>query len=198
MSEPTIGVGRIVIPYAVSGLEHEARMYVANPTLTGSVYNIDQRPSIGGTVLWSTAAQHFAETLSYVLATGVTPGTAVLEEYFATGWIPVATAAVTFPNLSGGSFLASQMVTTLRASDFTRPKIIVMEQTSTAPSKFTSPTGGGAVQDSFISQFLSTGTLGARPWVVMTNMHGIHLATNPFISFTTTYNKKLRRARGLA
>lgn len=198
MSEPTIGVGRITIPYTASGLNHVARMYVANPTLTGAVYNIDNRPSLGGTVLWSTAAQHFAETLSNILATGVTPGTALLEEYFSTGWIPLATATVTFPNLSGNVLVAGEMIMTLRASDFTRPKMVTMEHNQIAPFKTTSPTGGAGGQDAYVSQFLSTGTLGARPWIVMTTMHGVHLATNPFISFTTTFNRKLRKARGLA
>lgn len=198
MTEPAIGVGRITIPYTANGLNHVARMYVANPTLTGAVYNIDQRPSIGGAVLWSTAAQHFAETLSNILATGVTPGTALLEEYFATGWLPLSTAAVTFPNLAGNTTIASQQIMTLRSSDFTRPKMVVMEPNQLAPTKFNSPTGGAGGQDAYVAQFLSTGTLGARPWVVMTNMHGVHLAVSPFISFTNTFNRKLRRARGLA
>lgn len=198
MSGPSVGIGRITIPYTVNGLNHVTRMYVSNPTLVGSDYVIDVRPSIGGTVVWTAAADHLAEAMSNILATGVTPGTALLEEYTGTGWVPLSTDSVTFPNLSGNSNLAAEMVTTFRDSNFTRPKIVVMEMNQTAPTKFTSPTGGAGGQDAFIAEFLSTGSLTARPWVVMTNQHGFFLAANPFISFTTTYNRKLRRARGLA
>lgn len=198
MSGPTIGIGRITIPYTVNGLTHVTRMYVANPTLVGSDWVIDVRPSIGGTVVWTAAADHLAETMSNILATGVTPGTALLEEYSATGWLPRATDSVTFPNLAGNSNIAAEMISTFRDSNFTRPKIVVMEMNQIAPFKSTSPTGGAGGQDAFIAEFLSTGSLTARPWVVMTNQHGFHLATDPFVSFTTTYNRKLRRARGLA
>jgi hypothetical protein len=173
-------------------------MYVANPTLVGMDYLIDKRPSNPGAESWQTAAQHLAETVSFILPTGTTPGTALLEEFTGVAWIPLATVSVTFPNLAGGVNLASQLTLSLRDSNFTRPKVVVMEQNQGAPFKTVSPTGGSGGADSFVAEFTSGGTLGARPWIVMVNQHGFFLATAPFISFTTTYNRKLRRARGLA
>lgn len=198
MSGPTIGMGRITIPYTVSSLTHECRMYVDNPTLVGAAWLIGVRPDVGGTSDWADAAQNLSETISYILPTGTTVGTAVLEEYFATGWVPRATVAVTMPNVSGSVALAGQTTLTTRADNFTRPKIVVMEMNNPAPLKITSPTGGGANYDGFIGEFLITGTLPARPYLVMTNMHGFFLSTSPFVSTTLTYNRKLRRARGLA
>lgn len=198
MSGPSLGIGRITVPYTVSGLTHVLRMYVANPTLAGSTWEIDVRPSVGGTIDWADAAESLANAMSSALATGVTPGTAVLEEYSSTGWLPRATAAVTFPNLSGNVNLAAQMTVTLRDSNFTRPKIVLMEHNQPAPTKFTSPTGGSGGADAFIAEFLNTGSTANRPWFVMTNQHGFFLQESPFVSFTTTYNRKLRRARGLA
>lgn len=198
MPTPEIGMGRITVPYTVSGLTHVCRMYVANPTLSGADWVIDARPSVGGTLPWDDAAEHLSQTISSILATGTTPGTAVLEEYFSTGWVPRATASVTMPNLAGSANLAAQMTLSLRDTNFTRPKIVVMEGNQVSPSKITTPTGGAGGMDAFVAEFLSTGTLGARPWIVMVNMHGFFLETNPFISATWTYNRKLRRARGLA
>jgi hypothetical protein len=173
-------------------------MYVDSPTLSGSDWVINKRPSVGGTVDWKDAANDLASAISYVLATGVTPGTALLEEYAATGWLPRDTFAVSFPNLAGNINFASEMTVSLRDSNFTRPKIVVLEVNQIAPFKSTSPTGGAGGQDSFITEFLSTHVGAAAPWVTMVNMHGFFLAENPFISFTTTYNEKLERARGLA
>lgn len=198
MSGPEIGIGRITIPYTVTGLPHVSRMYVANPTLSGADWVVDVRPSVGGTLPWDDVAEHFSQTLSYLLATGTTVGSALLEEYSATGWLPRATATVTMPNLSGNAKLASQAVLTLRDTNFTRPKVVVMEMNQDAPTKYTSPTGGAGGMDSFVGEFLSSGSLPGRPWVAMVNQHGFFLADNPFVSVTTTYNRKLRRARGLA
>lgn len=198
MSGPSIGIGRITVPYTVVGLTHACRMYVSNPTLSGGQWVIDQRPGAGTPILWSAAASDLAAAMSSCLATGVTPGTALLEEFSATGWLPRDTAAVTFPNLSGNTNAASQLTITFRDTNFTRPKIVLMEHNQTAPTKYTSPTGGAGGLDAMIGEFLSTGSGTARPYLVMTNQHEFFLQTSPFVSVTTTYNRKLRRARGLA
>ena len=198
MSGPTIGIGRISIPYTASGLTHVCRMFVENPTAAGADYNIDLHPDIGGVSDWEVAAQGLADHLSSALATGTTPGTAILEVYSATGWVPLASVAVTFPNLAGNLNSAMQITLTLRSSNFTRPKIVLMEGNAVAPTKFTSPTGGAGGLDGFIDGFLGTSATAGRPWAFMTNMHGFFLLSASFVSVTTTYNRKLRRARGLA
>lgn len=197
MSGPTTGVGRIVIPYTVSGFDHVCRMYVANPTLSGSDWVIDKHSSIGGTGLFSDAAQGLAEFMSSALATGVTPGTALLEEWSPTGWLPRDTATVTFPALNGGTSFATQLTLTLRADDFTRPKIVLMEVNNPGPLAFPSPTSGGANIDGFIDGFLESGTGANRPWVYMTTMHEIELLDDSFVRSTITYNEQLARKRGL-
>lgn len=197
MSEPTIGVGRITIPYTVDGLQHDCRMYVGNPTLTGSDWVVDKHSSIGGTGLFSDAAQGLCEFISFGLETGTTPGTALLEEYSATGWLPRDTATVTFANLSGGAFPATQLTLTLRAFDFTRPKIVLMEHNQNAPFKYSSATGGSGTLDAMIDGFLESGTGANRPWVYMVTMHGIELLDDSFVSVSSTINEKVRRQRGL-
>jgi hypothetical protein len=198
MSEPTSGVGRITIPYTVSSLSHVLRMYTDHPTLSGADWVVPVRPSVGGTVDWADAAQSLAACMSSALPTGATPGTALLEEYSATGWLPRATATVTFPNLAGSANLAGQITLTLRSSDFTRPKIVLMEPNQVLPFHFDDPAAGAGGLDGFISEFLNTGSTTNRPWFVMTNMHGLFLQESPFVSVNGTYNRKLRRARGLA
>lgn len=198
MSGPSLGIGRITIPYTVSGIEHVLRMYVSNPSLAGSTWEIDVRPSVGGTIDWADAAESLANAMSSMLATGVTPGTALLEEYSSTGWLPRDTATVTFPNLTGGTSLATQVTLTLRDSNFTRPKIVLMEVNNPGPLKFNAPDAGGANFDAYFAEFLNTGSTANRPWFVMTNQHGFFLQESPYISATVTYNAKLERARGLA
>ena len=198
MTGPTIGVGRITVPYTVSGLEHVLRMYVDNPTAAGATYNIGLHPSIGGTQDWVNAAQGMADAMAPALATGVTPGTALLEEYSATGWLPRDTVAVTMAAVTGNSNLASQVTLTLRAMDFTRPKIVLMEANQVFPFHYNSLTGGAGGLDAFIDPFLGTSVVTSRPWFYMTTMHGIFMLENNFVSVGGTYNRKLRRARGLA
>jgi cytosine/adenosine deaminase-related metal-dependent hydrolase len=198
MSAPNIGIGRIAIPYTVSGLTHVSRMYVTGLALVGSTWEIDVRPTPGGAIDWADAAESLANAMSSMLATGVTPGTALLEEYSSTGWLPRATAAVTFPNLSGSTATASQLTLTLRDTAFKRPKFVLMEVNNPGPLKFTNPTAGGANLDAFFAEFLNVGVTANRPWFVMTNMHESYLQEEPFVSATITYNRKLRRARGLA
>jgi len=179
MSGPSIGIGRITIPYTVTGLTHVSRMYVSSPHLSAGAWFVNLRPGAGTDAAWEAAAQGFADALSYMLATGVTPGTTLLEEYSATGWLPRDTTTVTFPNLSGSASLASEVVLTLRDSNFTRPKIVVMEVNNPGPLKLTSPTAGGANFDGFIDGFLSTGAGTSRPWLVMTNQHEFFLQDSP-------------------
>jgi len=198
MSGPTIGIGRIDIPYTVSGRVHHCRMYVSNPTSAGATWNIDLHPDIGGAADWEGAADGLAAALSYMLESGVTPGTALLEEYSATGWLPRATTTVTFPNVNGSTKLASQVTLTLRAMDFTRPKIVLLEQVQPTPATITTPDAGGASYDGFTDAFLGTSVVAGRPWAFMTTMHGIFLLSASFVKSTTTFNRKLRRARGLA
>lgn len=198
MSGPVTGIGRITIPYTVTALTHECRMYVWNPTLAGSQWNIDIRPDVGGVADWTLAAQGLADAISFLLATGVTAGTASLEELSGTGWLPRDTTTVTLTNLAGSSSLATQATLTLRDENFTRPKIVVMEINQAGPFKLTSPAAGGANFDGFIDAFLGTSSVAQRPWFFMVNQHGHFLLDNSFVSTTVTYNRKLRRARGLA
>lgn len=198
MSGPTTGIGRITIPYTVSSLTHECRMYVWNPTLAGSQWNIDIRPDVGGVSDWVNAAQGLADAISWLLPAAATPGTASLEELSGTGWLPRDTTTVTLTNALGSVNLATQTTLTLRDSNFTRPKIVVMEINQPGPVKYTSPTAGGANFDGFIDAFLASSIVAQRPWFYMVNQHGFYLLDDAFVSTTITYNRKLRRARGLA
>jgi len=198
MSGPTVGIGRIVIPYTVSGLTHVCRMYVSNPTLSGGNWVIDLNPDYGGTSAWTNFADGLAAAMSSCLATGVTPGTAILEELLGTGFVPRDTHAVTFPNLSGNTNFASEITLTLRDRNFTRPKIVLMECNQVAPAKYTSPTGGAGGLDAFIDPFLGSTVVAAAPYQAMVNHHEFFLLNSSFVSVTLTYNRKLRRARGLA
>lgn len=197
MSEPAIGIGRITIPYTVSSLEHVCRMYVSDPHLSGSDYVIAKRPSIGGTGLWTAAATVLAATISHLLPTGTTVGTAILEEYSATGWIPRDTTTVTLPNLAGNAALAGQFSLTLRATNFTRPKIVLMEINQVLPLHLESPTEGGSPMDAFINEFTVSASVGDNPHWYMVNQHDFFLLDESFVAGSGTFNKKLRRARGL-
>lgn len=197
MSGPVDGVGRITIPYTVSGQSHECRMFVADPTLAGSDWVVDLHPDIGGTAVWTNAAQGLADAISYMLPTGTTVGSALLEEYSATGWLPRDTTSVTLTNLSGSIAPAAEITLTLRALDFTRPKIVLLDVNNPGPLAFTSPTAGGANVDGFIDPFLGDSVISGRPWAFMTTMHGIFLLVDSFVRSTITYNKQLAKRRGL-
>jgi hypothetical protein len=76
-------------------------------------------------------------------------------------------------------------------------KVVTLEPSQTAPQHGVSPTGGDASMDNWISAFLSSGTTTnhAYRWVV--SHRDLYLNTSPFVGYTVSLNRKIRRRRGL-
>lgn len=197
MPTPITGQGRITIPYTVDGLEHVFHMYVANPTLSAGIWRIDVRPDIGGTADWGDAADALAEAMSNALAVGTTPGAAVLQVFDGLIWNPVDTEGVAFPNLAAGVQTASQLTATFRDEAFHLLKPTLLEGNAVYPTQSTSITGGAGGVDAWLNEWSVSLTLPVGPYSVAQTVWGEFLKPFGFVSFSSTLNHHLEKARGL-
>jgi len=198
MPTPLTGWGRITITYTCSGVEHQHRMYVANPTLSGGQYIIDKRPDVGGTANWGLAADDLAAAMSYTLGTGTTAGGAVLDIFDGVLWNPTDTEAVAFPNLNAGIIAAQQLTATFRDEAFHHIKPTIMEGNEGAPAHSSSVTGGSASLDSFLAEFTPAFGLTNAPYLYCTSVWGEFIREDGFVAYTTTFKRVVRKARNLA
>lgn len=197
MPTPITGQGRITIPYIIDGLQHQFRMYVGNPTLSGGTYRIDVRPDIGGTADWGDAADSLAEAMSNALPIGTTAGTAVLDVFDGLIWNPVDTEAVGFPNLAGSTKVAGQVTGTFRDTGFHLVKPEILEGNTAYPNQGNTLAGGGAALQAFLTEFTIGKTLPVGPYDVAQSVWGNFLRVDGFVSFSSTLNHRLEKARGL-
>lgn len=198
MPTPITGQGRISIPYTVTGLVHTAQYYVAAPTLAAGVYSIPLRPSVGGAATFAVCADALAANMSITLEIGTTAGDAVLSIFDGTLWNPVASEVVGLTQLVGTATLASQLTVTLRDEQFHHIKPTVMECNQPTPNHFESATGGSPSLDGFIQEFTQNFTFPTPPFYFVQSIWGQYIRVSPFVATTITYNRKLRKARGLA
>lgn len=198
MPTPITDRGKIVITYVVSGLTHTFTMFTGEPVLTAGVWRIPARPSTGGTADWGDAADSLAEAMSNMLDTGATAGGAVLYKYDGVLWNPLDTESVTFPNVAGSPKLAAQYTAVFRDEGFHLMKPTIMEGNETVPSHFVSSTGGGTSWDNWLLEWTVAHTLPVAPYDMAQSIWGEHVRNESFVSGTSTYNRVLRKARGLA
>ena len=199
MSVTIVASGRIVASYAVDGLNHKAHAYVRNAQLVGSSWMINSRATDSNDKLWSNAAQGFMDALSVILKTANTTwGDASLETYAGGIYTVRATATITPVGANDQLVLASQSTLVLRDTSFNKVKVEVMEAGTPTPFHTTSKTGGNATVDLFVSYFTADHGNTNDPYNWMVGRGNQYLNTSPFVGWTTTYNRKLRRARGLA
>lgn len=193
MSTDLDALNRITIPYTVSGHIHKLRMYVIDHgtvSLDG-FRTIDTRTSF---ISWAAAVQHFAESFALnALGTLSSIGTCLYEERDGTLWLPLQTYLPA--DLVYGSeapTLAGQMTLTLRGGAFKQTKIVVMESVYGVPiNTITIP------DNSFFNSWVASGADPADPTNWQVGRDNTYLQEAPYAGFSTDYNRKLRRMRGV-
>lgn len=193
MSTDLAALNRITIPYEVNGEVHKFRLYVIDHgTVSLDGYRtIDTRTSF---ISWAAAVQHFCENFAeFALGTGTAIGTCLYEERDDTLWLPLQTYLPT--DLTYGSeapTLAGQMTLTLRGGAFKQLKIVIMESVYGVPiHTLTIPNNG------FFNSWKAAGADPADPINWQVGRDNTYMQEAPYAGFSTDYNRKLRRMRGV-
>jgi hypothetical protein len=200
MTTPLAATGRIYVPYTIDGLAHHLFAYVRNPQLVGGVYQINSRTTDANDTTFAHAADGLIEAMTYLHSTSVAYGDAVLQLLVSGVWNPVAshTFAGTSHLTGTGYIQGLQSTLTLRDVDFNKVRVIVMEANFGGASKSVTTSFYGDARDTFIKQWTSVYTLTYAPYLWQVGRGNHYLQTSPLVSYIQAFNRKLRRARGIA
>ena len=198
MAQELLATARIVFPIETSSNIHKIVAYVRGLTPVGGSWNVNTRTLDENDLPWDDAAQGFWDAYSYLLATAVVAPTAQLEEIDNGVWIPLANAALTGGNDSGDIVQASQLTATFRDTAFKKMKVVFLEGSFVPPfaSSIVTAFGGGVTNG--LKQWTSSHTVTNPPYTWQVSRGNRYLATSPFVRGVATYNRRLRRDRGLA
>lgn len=197
MATALAATARIVTNYEVSGILHTHHAYIRGLTLVGGVWMHNSRALDNNDQVWTDSAQAIASTIGAVMVSAVVFGTSILQKLISGVWQPEDVSTPTVSPSGGALAPASQITVTLRDKLFHKVKITVMEANQLPPQHWIDPLGGAANLDTFIAQFLPTFTVSNAPYGWLVGRGNQYLADNPFVAATLTYNKKMRRRRGL-
>ncbi len=197
MSTPLSALGRIVQPYTIDGLTHLVHAYVRNPQVSAGQWKINTRSTDANDLNWEDAADALAESLSYLMALATTPGTAELQTYASGIWTVRSTHSVALTHKAGTYIKSSQATMVLRDINFKKVKVVLIEGIPQPPSHFTTAATGFTDFDNYMKQWLSNFTVTNAPYSWQVGRGNQYLNTSGFVGFTTSLNRKIRRARGL-
>lgn len=198
MSTPLLATGRMKIPYTATGQNHVMHCYVRGLTLVGSDWMINSRTLDANDTLWTDALERMAVAFEQITSSAVDGGIAELQKLEDGVWITVDTQPFTLADQIGTMVAASQYTLTLRDRNNKHVKVVVMEHTVGTPTHSIAITGPGTQGGLFNAMFGASAANAADPYNWLVGRGNQFLATNPFIAATTTFNRKLRRARGFA
>lgn len=199
MSQPLLATGRLVMKITTSSLLHTLHAYVRNVQAVGGSWNVNSRTTDANDVVWSTAAQGWWDAISYMLTTGQAAPSIELQQLVSGVWQVLASMTPTGGNLgAGGPVLGAQFTSVFRDTAYKPVKQIVFEGRWQPPFHNTSIAAFGSYITSYLTQFTSSATVTHPPYEWLASRGNRFLATTPFVGGTATFNRKVRRARGLA
>lgn len=193
MTTDLIASARFTLQYVVAGLTHHIRAYVKPVALSGSSTTLEART--GGTIPANTAAGGLAAAIKEAIDGAV--GDVLLEQRVGSVWIPEWTFSTSGAG-TGSNATARQMTLVLRAMDFTKMRVQIMESgVFTFPAHFNSYAGMGAADKAVLNVWCVSGGDASYPIEWQVSRSNNFLFASPFVGMTTDLNDKVRRARGL-
>ncbi len=203
MSDPhAITAGyRVTYKYTVNGLTHKSRVYTKEGNVIGGSLYITGRSGGPYNLIAENAAAVWAAKVAANCGTPATGGSALWERRDGLLWSPVESSQPTFtPGGTAYTVYAQELTAVMYDTQMNRFKIVLTELAVYVPQHSTDYLGGSAALDDLFTSFTIDGGVGHEydPYNWMTSKYGHNVRTSGFISFTTTYNRKLRRARGYA
>lgn len=197
MTVPLTATGRITWNYTVNGQAHKARVFTKAPSLVGGAYYLDSRTT-PASLIWEDCADKLTDAMTEIMGTGYTAGQAVLEHRVGSLWSTLAVHSIPTVTRSANAQPATETTLVLRDTAFHLVKVILLEGLETPPQHSVDPAGGDATMDLLIGAFLPTAPNAEDPYNWQVGRSNLFLNTTPFVAFTVTLNRKIRRRRGLA
>jgi hypothetical protein len=190
-------MGRIVVPVTIDGLTHVSRYLCRNPQVSGGTYNINSRALDANDIDWVAALARVTLALSNVMPTGAVWGSAHLEKFDGSVWTALAFHTPTDATTGTGYSKATQMTAVFRDTTDKKLKLVWIEMTKPAPQHFVSATAGDGDEDGLLAPFVAGGGNASDPYNWMVSHRDTYLNTSPFVGFTISLNRRVRRRRGL-
>jgi len=183
---------QIDIVYSFSGFTHRYQIPV-NAELVGTVYNLHRETM--SDYLWTDAVDDFVALFKALFASTANIGFAVLQEYVAGSFVPVESYTVGVNGTHAGSnTVASQVTTVFRDTAFKFARSIALESVYVPPLKVAYPSTDASL-DAFIGDLLPSASSANPLWEWVRSRGDRPYSTATFI--TLTFNRRLRRARGV-
>lgn len=198
MAYPRIATGKIVLPYTVNGLLHRIHAFVRNPQLVGSTWQINSRATDSNDTDWADAAQGYWLSVSYEIDDAIAAPTAEFWTKVGAIWILQDTVVCTGGNGAGGTIEAGELTATFRCVNGKFLQVNVLEGNTVVPQTSRSLAAVGGVLQSGLKQWTADHTVTDSPYGWAVNQDTSYLATASFVKLTSTYNRHLRKRRGLA
>jgi hypothetical protein len=197
MATPLVALGRIEFKYLLSGFQHVTKLYCGIVTIgTGGASTILDRDGVTLHTL------NQVVTVAAPVLDAVSPDdnalySAVLQTRSGSIWTDVDF----FTHATGIGVINAkgwQSTFVFRAGDLTKIKCVLMEGAPGVLSHTASPTGGSTVVNALIANMTSgiSSTHNMFRWVQGRSGDNVAL-TGGFVGFTSSGNRKIRRARGL-
>ncbi len=196
MAQTLVATGRIIFQYTISSVLHKLHVYVKNPTLVGANWQINSRTSDSNDTGVTNAVDGLALALESIFPTSVTIGSAILETRSGTVWTPQASYTPIGISPVGSSVGASEITATFRDSAFHKLRVVLSECETQPPAHAITLTGAPAAIGDCLKQWTASHTTSVPPYLWAVSMSNLYLNTAPFVAYTVTYNKHLRRVRG--
>jgi hypothetical protein len=200
MSQPLTVANRIDIDYVVAGVKHTARFYFTLVNYLGGNYVEDREATIP-TVLWNDAAQFvWHDMASYIFPNTI--ASVDISRWTRSGaiWSMDEIMAYAFGGRSTSvSTLATELTTVLRDTAGYKLRQPWLEHVigNLMHSQNGVDLYGGSYEN-LVKGFNGVNTSGAAPYRWMKSRNNRHLAAAGTIAgVTNTYNRKMRRRRGL-
>jgi len=198
MAYPRIATGKIVLPYTVSGFLHRVHAFVRNPQAVGATWNINSRATDSNDTDWKNAAEGYWLSFSYLLPAAIAAPTAEFWTKVGAIWILQDTVLCTGTNGAGSSILTEELTATFRCVNGKFLQVDVLEGNSDVPLTSRSLSAIGGTYQNGLKQWTSGHTVTDAPYGWAVNQDTSYLATASFVKLTTSFNRHLRKKRGLA
>lgn len=189
---------RITLNYTVESLAHKQRLYVKHAAPYGGSFYIQSRVSAGDDLPVENVLDDYTDTLAAMMGSTFLMGACIVEERVGTVYIPrFSYTPTTTPSALVFADWAKEATVTFYDTNMNRFKITVMEPHVPSPAHGRSYSAADANFKAWIQTFQGTPAGSYQPTYWLVSKYGKYINQTGFISYSVTYNKKLRRARAL-
>lgn len=198
MGQPFNATWRVAMPYTTALRNHVMHVF-ASSTDVAPPYSLNDRAA--GVRLFSLCAQGLWDSIRKVMSNHATTfvGTIRLEQRTGSLWLPVEFYTPTGAGSQGNAEnLATEVTIVLRNLLNDKVKVAILEGApGGTPQHWLLPNTAGDPSQVVAAEFSELHTVTNAPYFWAKSRSNNFLALVPTVGITLTYNRKMRRARGM-